>query len=72
MAYPSALLAAFTLSASTYTSPPISRNFWLISAMPAWACDGVRPAGSDPCANSGSTTVVALASSTPRSFSFAA
>jgi hypothetical protein len=33
---PSASLLFFTLSASTYTSPPISRNFLLIFAMPAW------------------------------------
>src|SRR5581483_3239899 len=54
--YPSALLLSFTFSASTYTSPPISRNFLLIAAMPA-------------C---GSTTLVSCASSTPASFSLEA
>jgi hypothetical protein len=54
--YPNASLLFFTFSASTYTCPPISRNFLLISAMPA----------------SGSMTVVSCASSTPASFSFAA
>src|SRR5581483_7091698 len=60
--YPSASLLFFTFAASTYTSPPISLNFRLISAMPASRV---------PLA-SGSIWVVSSATSTSRSLSFAA